>query len=87
MKKTNKLKHAKRVKVEGGILASGEATGHHHRVTVDVYETDVGVREFDGATKVSHEEHNAIDIPHGKWLSAQVVEFDHINKILREVRD
>lgn len=61
-----------------GILAEGEATGHKHRVTVQVMEREDGVREFEGATTVTHEEHNPITLPARKWNSAQGVEFDHV---------
>lgn len=76
-----------RKKIEGQILASGEHTNHHHRATVDVFEGLNGTREFDGATTITHEEHRAIEIPEGKWASAQVREFDYLSKISRTVRD
>ena len=77
----------KRKKIEGRILAEGEATGHAHRVSVDVYEREDGLREFSGETVITHEEHKPVSIPAGDWVSGQVMEFDHLDQQLRQVRD
>lgn len=71
----------------GNILANGELTGHTHRVTVQVMERDDGVREFEGATDVIHEEHKVITLPARKWNSAPVVERDFLTDMERQVRD
>jgi len=71
----------------GNVLAEGEATGHHHRVQVAVMEREDGLREFSGPTTVTHEEHKPITLPKREWLSAQVVETDHIADVERVVRD
>lgn len=68
-------------------LAYGEVTGHAHRVDVDVYEREDGVREFDGSTTVIHEEHKPLVIPDGKWASAQVLEMDHLSQMVNPVKD
>jgi len=79
---------AKAKKVDrGNCLAEGEMTGHAHRVTVAVMEREDGVREFNGATTVTHEEHKAITLPARKWNSVQVTEFDHVAQMERIVRD
>ena len=78
----------KRNKLNKPILAEGEHTGHAHVAEgVDVYEGEGGVKEFDGATTVKHEEHNPITVPNGKWASAQVVEHDHFVDMERTVQD
>lgn len=70
-----------------GILAEGEVTGHKHRVTVQVLERADGVRVFEGATTVTHEEHKPITLPARKWNSAKVVEMDHVAQAIRQVAD
>ena len=69
------------------ILAEGEATGHAHRVTVDVYDTKDGTREFMGSTTVTHEEHRPIALPDKVWLSGRVREYDHFADMERGVQD
>ena len=70
-----------------GILATGEATGHAHSVDAEVQTLDGGVREFEGASEVVHEEHHRIALPAKKLRSAQVVEFDPISQVERTVSD
>jgi hypothetical protein len=77
----------KKVKAKENVLAYGEATGHSHRVTVDVYEREDGLREFSGSTRITHEEHKPIEIPAGNWCSGIVQEYDHVSKKLRNVQD
>ena len=79
---TKKLK-----KIEGNTLAEGEAHGHYHRVTVAVMEREDGVREFEGETTVTHEEHKPITLPARKWNSDRVLETDHIAELERRVVD
>jgi len=50
------------------ILAEGEATGHHHSVTVDVMEHEDDMF-FEGPTKLTHQEHAPIEIPEGTYKS------------------
>ena len=65
------------------VLAYGEATGHKHQITQDVYlDEKTGLKEFKGATRITHEEHNAFDIPlptqspEETWVSGVVQEYD-----------
>lgn len=74
-------------KIEDGILAEGETSGHHHRVTVQVMERPDGVRLFDGSTIVTHEEHNPIELINKEWASDRINETDHISKMERKVVD
>lgn len=76
-------------KLDKRILAEGEATGHAHRVGVDVYEDDKfpGVLFFDGKTTVTHEEHKPITLPDKKWASGKVREYDHFAEEARNVQD
>lgn len=71
-------------------LAEGEVTGHAHRCVgdVEVYNIDGG-RELDapdGCT-VTHEEHNTIELPPGRYDTIIAVERDHAAEEAREVRD
>ena len=77
----------KRVKSKNKVLAYGEHTGHMHRVTVEVYDREDGVKEFEGATTITHEEHKPVVVPDGEWCAGQVQEFDHVEQQLRTVRD
>lgn len=81
------MKKTKPKKIDGGILASGEQTGHHHRVDVDVYENEFGQREFSGSTTIKHEEHKPITVPDKEYVSDQVMEFDHLAQMERRVID
>lgn len=73
----------------GNVLAEGEATGHHHRVTVAVMEREDKLREFEGPTIVTHEEHTAIELPRRKYISAKVIEVDYLAAMAteQEVKD
>lgn len=77
----------KRKKLKEKILAHGEVSGHYHGVTVDVYEREDGVKEFDGPTVITHQEHKPITIPAKEMAAAQVVEFDHLSGMSRPVQD
>lgn len=68
-------------------LAEGEISGHAHRVKVKVMERDDGVRLFDGATTVTHEEHNPIDLINKQWASDRVREYDYFADMERKVID
>ena len=74
-------------KLDTRVLAEGEVTGHAHRVGVDVYEADDGVREFSGATTVTHEEHGPITLPADDYYADRVVETDHFADEARRVTD
>lgn len=86
--KTSEVNMKTKRQIPGNVLADGEVTGHAHRVGVDVFESETaGVREFDGATKVTHEEHGPITLPQNQWVSAQVRELDAVEGMARPVRD
>jgi len=68
-------------------LAYGEVTGHMHRADVDVYEREDGLREFQGPSKITHEEHKQIQVPVKEFVSDQVVEFDYLSQMERKVVD
>lgn len=77
---------------EDKALAYGEVTGHVHRAvakTAKVYETDDGGRilECPDGTDVVHEEHDAVSVPAGKYVSSIVREFDPFEEEIRQVRD
>lgn len=75
-------------KIKDRILAKGEATGHAHKVTIDVYEGEFpDTKEFCGATTVIHEEHKPITLSDKEWVSGQVQVMDHVENRMRNVRD
>ena len=79
-------------KLERPILADGEVTGHVHVLgsnDVDVFELDNGTREFSlkEPTPLIHDEHHAIEIPVGDWVSDKVMEYDHFKEEARKVAD
>lgn len=54
-------------------LAEGEVTGHRHRISqgqAELYEKDgiLYLRVLSDTATLTHEEHNAIQIPQGNWL-------------------
>lgn len=54
-------------------LAEGEVTGHRHRISeglAELYEKDgiLYLRVLSDRATLTHEEHNAIQIPQGNWL-------------------
>jgi len=81
-------------RVTDGILAKGEATGHHHRVAeleaVEVYRThqdDVFLRVGPGGVSIEHEEHKPVALPAGDYRMHQAREFDYLAGLGRRVRD
>jgi len=68
-------------------LAYGEVTGHMHRADVDVYEREDGLREFEGPSTITHEEHGPVTVPAKKMVSDQVVEYDALSKMENKVKD
>lgn len=73
-------------------LAEGEVTGHYHEVVgqdVAVFIADDGSLYTDapyGAT-VTHQEHDTITLPPGKYKSGKVLEYDHFAEEAKEVVD
>lgn len=74
-------------RIKGNILAEGEVTGHSHRVKVAVMEREDGLRVFEGATPVVHEEHGKIELPARRWVSGIGLEVDHVNEAIRNIAD
>ena len=74
-------------RIKDNMLAEGEVTGPSHRVQVAVMEREDGVRVFQGATTVTHEEHKPITLPARKWNSDKVVEYDYFQEMERKVVD
>jgi len=80
---------AKEIPDHHGILADGEATGHHHRVA------EGAVMELNGQKYLSlgkdqivtHEEHGEVTIPKGDYQIDIVKETDHFKEEIRRVRD
>lgn len=80
---------AKRKKIKGNVLAEGEVTGHAHRANVSVFDAGNGIREFDSAATITHEEHKQIEVPKpkGKWQTGIVQEFDYATQERVNVAD
>lgn len=78
-------------KIEGKILAEGEATGHAHKLQYsDVYEVSPTLRTFivyRDDEMVTHEEHKPISIPKGEMNAGRVLEYDHFEEEARQVVD
>ena len=78
-------------KLEKSVLADGEVTGHAHRLPsdVDVFESDENTRQFSNVETVplTHEEHGTILLPPNEYESGKVLEFDPLEKEVREVQD
>ena len=81
-------------RVETRVLATGEVTGHAHRLTddsdVEVYEHDgtLYLRVGPGHAKLTHEEHGLGVIEEiGEARVDRVREYDHFAEEARDVRD
>lgn len=86
---------------KSGIIAQGEATGHHHRIA----EADMAVAEIvevghtwdgrfdtylsvtDHGISIVHEEHKTVTLPVGSYKIHQAREFDYMSQFSRTVRD
>ena len=100
---TDEIPTGNREIVDSGILASGEATGHHHRVAPQVStwtvpapaRTTPTLYRVDGVLyveapmpfRVTHEEHKPIDVPAGKYRVGLVQEYDYDIEESRNVAD
>lgn len=85
-----------KVKHNGSLtLAFGEATGHHHTITVPKIDDMEAVRLPDGGWLLTlkaegtlvHQEHNPIVLPIGKYRIGHEREFDWFQKVARKVID
>ena len=80
-------------KNQHAIVAFGEVTGHKHQVNMKDMAKEAGVDVPEGfevhnnTVTITHEEHNPIDIPPGKYVVRIVREFDHIAGRSRYVAD
>ena len=79
-------------KIETGIIAEGEATGHCHRAVgdgVEVYDGPKGreIHATDDGVTVTHEEHQAIHMPPGVYECGIVREYDHLKEEAKRVID
>ena len=81
----------KRKKLSKSVLAEGETTGHFHALNkkVDVYENEDGSREFElkEKTKLTHQEHNVIELPVKVNKSDRVREYNPISEEINRVAD
>lgn len=84
-------------KVESGIIAEGEATGHHHRIAEEDMQfgdlLEVGwrgdrvLRVSQDGLRIVHEEHGTSVLPAGTYKIHQAREFDYLAGLSRPVRD
>lgn len=85
-----------KVKHNGSLtLAFGEATGHHHTITVPKIDDMEAVKLADGGWLLTlkaegtlrHQEHKPIIIPAGTYRIGHEREFDWFQKVARKVID
>lgn len=89
------FKKYQKEKINTKIIGEGEVTGHMHRLqekdNVEIYKTMeedcLLLRVLDKPAKVTHEEHNKIDVFPNNYRVRTVREQDHINEIARRVVD
>lgn len=82
---------------DNGIIAEGEATGHHHRVAIaDMpnaellelgWQRDLYLRVTGDSISIVHEEHHTVTLPKGDYKVHQAREFDYLGQFSRAVRD
>jgi len=80
-----------------GIVAQGEATGHHHRIAADDMQVaelmEIGwqgnlmLKVSEHGISIVHEEHKTVTIPPGTYKVHQAREFDYMARFARTVRD
>ena len=77
---------ANQTKLARPVLAEGEVTGHAHVAAgATVYGNDDGTRTVvaHAPVTIEHEEHGAVTIPAGRYLSDRVVETDPLDEARR----
>ncbi len=80
-------------KLNTKILAQGEVTGHHHRLTsqtAQVFRDDANHQKYllaEEPTQLVHEEHKPITIEEGVYVVIQEREFDPFAEVIRRVVD
>jgi len=83
-KKVDKIPSKGLKKKSDGIFAYGELTGHAHRLTTDISDSESYVDENGDIyirshkeMKVGHDEHNTIILPANEWICvSRQIEFD-----------
>lgn len=81
-------------KLNHGVLAEGEATGHSHALTnlgvamllMDKDNMFLQVNDKEEAV-ITHQEHNPVKVPTGNWEVKIVQEYDPFSEEARKVRD
>lgn len=74
------------------IVAEGEVTGHMHRILAEdstVFVTEEGKIFVDSpkGTVITHDEHDVIELPAGKYQVSIVQEYDPLEEEIRNVKD
>lgn len=94
--KVDELPDGTTEKLDHGVLAEGEMTGHAHRLDADlVAQGIVQLLKINGElymralkeVQVTHEEHNPVTIPPGDYKVEGVREYDHFAEEARRVAD
>lgn len=92
----DKMPNMEHKPIATGIIAEGEATGHHHRVAVleDAALFTCGWRENKylsvgpNGVSIVHEEHHTVKLaPNTTYEVHQAREFDYLAETMRYVRD
>ena len=79
--------------VAGNVIAQGEKTGHHHVLNgfgfSQIYQMKGEIKYFEakGNLKLTHQEHNTIEIPVGKYVIEHEREYNALENIVEEVFD
>jgi len=74
------------------VLAYGEATGHHHKITAErmkIYEDEEGrfYMKIEQPAKLTHQEHKTLEIEKGVYIVEKEREYDYFSKKTRRVID
>jgi len=85
-------KNARNIKSD--IVAMGEKTGHHHKLVgaFQMYESTengqaVKYIDISQQTRLTHQEHNTLDIPQGKYVIVNEREYDPFSDVsVNEIR-
>ena len=89
-------KNLKEIKHDGSfILAFGEATGHHHKITVKdkddlkIYQDAEGryIMDVKGEATLTHQEHDTITFASGVYIQEIETERDPFLDTIRQVKD
>lgn len=74
---------------KSSIILNGEATGHSHKLNNGLVLDDEGTVFLDvkESATITHEEHNTIKLPPGKYIVIRQQEYDPYEKAVREVQD